>query len=307
MAPLSPMLAMVYDRAAAAFPAAVQPKLDGVRAVASAVPGSGVVRLASRNGKPFDHLLPVLGFGPPAPRRGAPKAGARKDKQPPGPPLVAAELDGELYVHGVGFQQLISDVRQGRAGLEYHVYDAFVPSRPDAPLAERLAVVRAWVAALGGAARSVETGEVRDAGAVDAQLARRLGEGYEGIMLRDPAAPYGAGKRSPALRKLKPFEDAEFEIVGWDEAKGKDRGTVVFRCRGDNKSLEFSARPTGTLEHRAQLLRDAPSLVGRMLTVRYQGLTDAGLPRFPIAVAVRDDLFSQQPFLSGARAGQARP
>ena len=66
------------------------------------------------------------------------------------------------------------------------------------------------------------------------------------------------------------------------------RGSTRNKNKNKAKALEFNARPTGTLEYRAQLLRDAPSLVGRMLTVRFQGLTDAGLPRFPVAIAVRE-------------------
>jgi DNA ligase-1 len=36
------------------------------------------------------------------------------------------------------------------------------------------------------------------------------------------------------------------------------------------------------------MLRRAAELIGKRLTVRYQELTDGGVPRFPVGVAVRD-------------------
>ena len=47
-----------------------------------------------------------------------------------------------------------------------------------------------------------------------------LDEGYEGIMLRNAAAPYKFGRStlgSQELVRLKPKEDAEFEIIGFNE------------------------------------------------------------------------------------------
>ena len=136
----------------------------------------------------------------------------------------------------------------------------------------------------------------RAADAIEAVMDRAVAEGYEGIMIRDPGAPYAQGARSKALLKYKRFRDAEFEIVGFYEASGKDAGTVVFKCRtgsgggeeGGQGGREFAVRPQGTRAHRAAMLRDAPALVGRLLTVRFQELTDDSVPRFPVGVAVRD-------------------
>ena len=47
-------------------------------------------------------------------------------------------------------------------------------------------------------------------------------------------------------------------------------------------------KPQGTLAARRKMLADRSSLVGRKLTVRFQERTDAGVPRFPVGVAVRD-------------------
>jgi DNA ligase-1 len=47
-------------------------------------------------------------------------------------------------------------------------------------------------------------------------------------------------------------------------------------------------RPRGTHEERAVLLNNAGSYVAKKLTVRYQELTDDGIPRFPVGISFRD-------------------
>jgi DNA ligase-1 len=47
-------------------------------------------------------------------------------------------------------------------------------------------------------------------------------------------------------------------------------------------------RPKGTIEDRRDIFKKAQSYVGKKLTVKYQELTDDGIPRFPIGLAIRD-------------------
>jgi DNA ligase-1 len=47
-------------------------------------------------------------------------------------------------------------------------------------------------------------------------------------------------------------------------------------------------RPRGTHEDRADLFKDGDSYIGKKLTVRYQELTEDGIPRFPVGIAFRD-------------------
>ena len=47
-----------------------------------------------------------------------------------------------------------------------------------------------------------------------------VAQGWEGVMLRDPKAPYKEGRstlKEGWLMKLKPFEDSEAKIVGFEE------------------------------------------------------------------------------------------
>lgn len=275
-----PMLAKEYDPAKARFPCLLQPKLDGVRLLVRRG-GDGGLELRSRTGKPMDHLAPMLAADLPASRLPA-----------------GVVLDGELYIHGVGFQSVVSVVRntrmsdESRAALQYHVYD-LIPApggaEGGAGYTRRLELLRGLLrgVAASGRVRLVRTELAEGADHVQRAIRTYMREGYEGVIVRDPDSPYEPGRRSPGLSKYKLFHDDEFRIVGVSEAGGKDAGTAILRCAAAN-GREFNVRPRGTMEYRAQLLRDEASLIGKKLTVRFQELTDDGVPRFPVGVAVRD-------------------
>jgi ATP-dependent DNA ligase len=295
-----PMLAHPYDdvhRKHVRFPCVVQPKLDGVRMLASlsSSPYLPHPTLVSRTGKSFAHLLPLFERDLAA-IAGALSAAGADD-------LV---LDGELYAHGRGFQHVVSlakntnaDKVAGAAGtLKYHVYDLYVPGAPGAAFRERGALLRRLVEGVGSGSSLalVQTDACGSAAELTAFLDRFVREGYEGVMVRDPAAPYAPGKRSNGLLKLKRFHDAEYEIVAVEEATGKDAGTAIFVCclpvpkapKAAKAKTTFRVRPVGTQQERAAMLAARARLVGKMLTVRYQELSDGGVPRFPVGVAVRD-------------------
>jgi DNA ligase-1 len=109
--------------------------------------------------------------------------------------------------------------------------------------------------------------------------------GHEGIIVRDPDGWYTAGK-SNALLKYKTFQDAEFRVVDVIEATGKDRGTAVFVC-ATAAGVTFHVRPAGDFEERSIQFEERESTIGRMYTVRFQELTNRGIPRFPTGVAFR--------------------
>ena len=81
--------------------------------------------------------------------------------------------------------------------------------------------------------------------------------------------------------------ESEYEIVGFKQGDGRDKGTVIWVCKTDNK--EFSVRPKGTIDSRKELFINAKSCIGKKLTVIYQELSEMGVPRFPVGKAIRDD------------------
>jgi DNA ligase-1 len=111
--------------------------------------------------------------------------------------------------------------------------------------------------------------------------------GYEGIMLRNAHGLYRQNYRSHDLQKYKEFVEAEYPIVGFKEADGRDKGTVVWVCATD-ECRQFSVRPRGTQEQRRQWFQDGHKYQGKLLTVIYQELSELNVPRFPVGKAIRD-------------------
>jgi DNA ligase-1 len=66
--------------------------------------------------------------------------------------------------------------------------------------------------------------------------------GGEGIMLRDPDAPYhhsaGSGNRKNYLLKYKKLQTCDLRIIGWNEGKGKYEGYIgSFICETDDHKI----------------------------------------------------------------------
>ena len=110
--------------------------------------------------------------------------------------------------------------------------------------------------------------------------------GYEGAMVRNGASMY-EGKRSYGLQKIKEFDDAEYKIVGVEAGRGRMTECGIFVCE-TKKGATFSCKMEGELEALKPFLKNPKLVIGKQLTVRYQGLTNGDLPRFPIGVIVRD-------------------
>jgi len=122
-----------------------------------------------------------------------------------------------------------------------------------------------------------------------------MADGYEGTIVRSGGdEPYNFQYRDNQLQKYKDFIDAEFPIVGCKEGKGKDEGTAIFRCQsksrtgGSYEDGTFDVRCKGTYTKRRKQWQDWKHFVGEPLTVRYQTLSDEGIPIFPVGIAVRD-------------------
>ncbi len=119
--------------------------------------------------------------------------------------------------------------------------------------------------------------------------------GYEGVVLRSKDCVYEClkkNKKSKWMRKFKYFLDSEFEIIGVKRDKGVDREQFTWICQTagtkSSKSVKFYPKPEGTREMKWEWYDNKDDYIGKMLTVRYQGLEDNGVPRFPIGIEMRD-------------------
>jgi hypothetical protein len=63
---------------------------------------------------------------------------------------------------------------------------------------------------------------------------------------------------------------------------------VKWRCVTAD-GVEFDVNPKGTLDQKREWLRDGEQYIGKLLTVRYMGFTEKGIPKIAVGVAFRLD------------------
>ena len=133
---------------------------------------------------------------------------------------------------------------------------------------------------------TVVTTEVRSLDEILSVDTEHRRAGYEGTIVRQAKAMYEPG-RSMGLQKIKQFDDAEFEVTGVQPGRGRMSDCAIFTCSTTN-GVTFTCKMEGALDTLKPYLANPETVIGKMLTVRYQGLTNGGVPRFPIGVSVRD-------------------
>lgn len=274
---LLPMLAHPFDKRKhnINYPAIVQRKFDGVRCLA-VLNSDGSVKLLSRKGKEYPHLQHI-------------KADVWENNDD-----TNIVLDGELYSDTLTFQQLVGLVKrvtlkpgndQQMYEVSLRVYDC-VDLNNEADFTDRYQTITNIT---NGATylSLVENVRVDNEEEIHAAQARFVEEGYEGAMVRNLTGAYAIGKRSANLQKVKTFLDGEYPIVGFTQGTGGETGCVIWEC-STSDGQTFRVRPRGTQEDRKVLFENGSDYVGQQLTVRYQELTDDGVPRFPVGIAIRD-------------------
>ena len=245
--PVSPMLASTAGSVAEAVEelgaSSVEWKLDGIR-VQAHVRGDRV-RLYTRNLNDITERLP-----------GVAARLASLD-------LPAAVLDGEVIAEDAEgrpamFQDTVSDRAGGTEDRGGGVAEqggsvaeggGGVPEQPDAaggeggglemrahwfdvvhhagddlldrPLGERLEVLQRIIAD-----DLIESTVTDDPAVAEAVLEASLAAGHEGVVLKDLAAPYAAGRRGKAWRKVKPVHTLDLVVIGVEWGSGRRRGTL---------------------------------------------------------------------------------
>jgi len=268
------------------MPCMAQPKLDGFRGVGCVATGE----LFSRKNLAFQGFPSV---------RNAMAALAARLPSTGGFGSGRFYLDGELHMrtHGNDFSKLSGVMKRAQndaafddPGVVYRVFDCLDLDHMDAPFRTRLALLRTLIPAGPSSAKLelVDTTDVTAVSAVRPLLNSYISAGHEGLMLRDPDAPYVLKSRSYGLQKVKLFEEAEFRIVGHHDGEGSEKNAVIWECVTPGNE-HFSVRPEGSVEARMELFRNAQAFYGRMLTVKYQELSASGVPRFPVGKGIREE------------------
>jgi len=201
-------------------------------------------------------------------------------------------LDGELWMGRGTFEELSGIVRQLNPDdtqwrkVRYMVFDLPLP---DLTFDERLLRLNALLAVSDiPHLQPVEQYKAKGQDALMRELETVVAQGGEGLMLHRGAALYRAG-RSGDLLKLKTYEDAEAVVVAHLPGKGKYQGMmgsllVEIRDADTQQARRFKI---GTGFSDAQ--RADPPAIGSIITYKYFGTTNTGLPRFASFLRVRDE------------------
>ena len=258
-------------------PVFIQPKLDGVRCLIQC--DNGVVTAYSRTGKEWKNIehitLSLYKFF---------------DKHP------NVVLDGELYNHDFkdDFEQIISMVRKtkptnearakSRDNVQFHCYDIVNKKM-------KFSTRDNWIAKnlpTSYCEKHVQTMLCPDEISAKHGHQVNLDDGYEGSIVR-LNTPYQC-KRSHSLRKFKDFSDAEANIVGYEEGKGKRTGTLGKFIMQDDDGNQFGCPPGKGHNYKdlAIMLANIHEYMGQRATFTYFERTKAGSYRHPLYKCLRD-------------------
>lgn len=228
-------------------------------------------------------------------------------------------IDGEIMVAGKTFNEIQSLImsKDGEPDFEFYAFDLVSGDLRGRPYEERHEALRAFVQDFEEAAslRESRLVFVNHVPVVDAADVRSWEEtyvaaGYEGVMLRDPGGPYKEGRstaREEYLLKVKRWQDAEGEVIGFEEQLRNENaaetnelgltkrstkkeglvpagtlGKFVVRDLATGATLHVGTGEGMTKELRKQIWDNQAQYLGKLVTYKFQPSGMKELPRFPI-------------------------
>jgi DNA ligase-1 len=209
--------------------------------------------------------------------------------------LPNTPLDGELWIGRKQFQRTVSIVRRGDAAdlwnqVRYLIFDAPALAQP---FEQRIQSVTELIQVHQPQNTQVLGQTVcRDRNHLDEELARVEALGGEGLMLRRPGSLY-VPRRSDTLLKVKSFLDCEATVIGHEPGKGRHKGRL-----GALTVELANGNPCHVGTGFTDAQRDQPPSIGTVIRLKFQELTDASVPRFPVFAGVRSDISLNQPSLT---------
>jgi len=191
------------------------------------------------------------------------------------------EIDGELWTKRGDFENIVSIVRDKIPSNAWREVKHYIFEVPHAKggLFERLSKVKAYESNF---IKIIPQIRVKSKAHLKEFLTEIENKGGEGVVVRDPNAPYIDRRTSKAL-KVKSFHDAECKIVGYTQGKGKYKGMVgALKCELEGGMVIKIG--SGFIDN----MRRTPPTIGGTITYKYQGFTKYGKPRFPVFLRVQN-------------------
>ena len=258
------------------FPVIVQPKLDGERCRALR-DENGNVRLFSSTEEEIisvPHIVEELQ--------------QTWDRQPGREHIL--ELDGELYLHGLDFNEIHSIVSRRKelhpdySTMQYHIFD-IIPHAEEMTQMRRSSIV-SQLFPDSSVIKIVRSSVAASVEVAEAHLETYEDQGYEGVIIRHPELKY-VRKRSTHMLKFKPKKSDTYPLLDVIEAVSKDgqplemAGTLVL---GESSAEAFEVG-CGKLTHpeRRHLWQAHQNNETQGLHVHYQyqaSQPKTGKPRF---------------------------
>lgn len=107
----------------------------------------------------------------------------------------------------------------------------------------------------------------------------------QGVIVRDPNAPYKGGRSNKILKFKKQLDD-ECKILDYNNGTGKFSSTIIsLTCKNlkDDKIFKIKSGID-------KKVRNNPPKKGTIITYKYHGIKDDGSPKNPVFLYAREDL-----------------
>lgn len=249
---IEPMRCQKWEDATPTGPLYVQPKFNGLRALA--LWGGGRWEFYSADGIFLSALLDY-------------PYDLETDK--------TVILDGELFSPEKSLneiQALVSrqaPIQNLPKDLSFYPFDCYVPNHPMLRQDRRLEIIAPYAPVI----------EIVSEQFYDMPFARHLHDKHEGAVYRSPRGIYEAGRRSWNLLKRKQLYDSEHLILAVNPGVGKFEDSFgSFTVATEKGSVNVGGGPGMTHEKRRELWENRDSLVGRYAQIQYPYTSSGGLP-----------------------------
>ena len=211
--------------------------------------------------------------------------------------LPSLEFDGELYCHGMSFEEITSitsrtiNLHPNHLNMEFHVFDIVDCSKTQLDRLNTLLSLKSLFKKCSHIHISpfyIST----DLEWVMRTYDSYISEGYEGIIVRNIDAPYER-KRSIWVMKFKPKKEDEYEILGYEEEvsiEGTPKNALGSLTLKSGDGRVFKVGTGFSRDTRKELWETKENLAGKTARIQYQHLTSGKkVPRFPVFVEVIND------------------
>lgn len=195
-------------------------------------------------------------------------------------------IEGELWAGRGAFEKTVSIVNKqyphsGWLELKYAIFDVPKSSKV---FTERIEKAKRWFLEHPSPYTFViEQIPVTDQAHLQRELQRIEGLGGEGLIVRKPDALYKAG-RSIEILKVKNYQDAEATVVAYLPGKGKNEerlGALLVEMSDGTRFRIGSGF--------SDVERESPPPLGALVTFKFYGRYNSGIPKFPSYLRIRKD------------------